>query len=218
MVRPGRLMLLSFTTIVSAQDLLFSIFASELLATPTTTSITSACSKTVCADFTNACGVGYGTCYPACRGYPTPTITPPVCTKRPSIPVTTSPPTATVMDTDRSELRATSGSCDNSICVDYMNTCSLKYGGCFPICSGFTTPAFTDPGCPTGGSVTESFQTKTNSCGYKCDLYVNQCGETYGPGCYTSCPDVPAPSYSTPYCETSVTLTASANLEVFTSL
>ncbi|OQN97305.1 hypothetical protein B0A48_16369 [Cryoendolithus antarcticus] len=33
-----------------------------------------------------------------------------------------------------------------------------------------------------------------------CPDYIDQCGKFYGPGCYTSYPGVPAPSFTTPFC------------------
>lgn len=210
MIQPRRIVALLLTTAVSAQEQLFSIFAEQLHITPTSTSTLPACSKTVCADFTNACGVGYGTCYPVCSGYPTPTITPPACNIKAPPTTTTTAPTASIKPAQQLHVTASSSStCDQSICVDYINTaCGIKYGGCFGLCSGLATPTFNDPGCPTGG-VDMGFVTAKKMCGYKCDLYVDHCSQTYGPGCYTSCPDMARPGYTTPYCETSAATTTS---------
>jgi hypothetical protein len=32
-------------------------------------------------------------------------------------------------------------------CQSYINTCGKGYGGCYPICGGYPTPTFTNPGC-----------------------------------------------------------------------
>jgi hypothetical protein len=38
-------------------------------------------------------------------------------------------------------------SCTLTECQSYINTCGKGYGGCYPICGGYTTPTFTNPGC-----------------------------------------------------------------------
>ncbi|KAK6344298.1 hypothetical protein TWF696_007938 [Orbilia brochopaga] len=88
---------------------------------------TASCTLTICADYVNSCGLGYGGCYPACRGYPTPTFTPPPC------------PTTT-------KTKTTTTSTCRTICVDKVNECGIKYGGCY--CVG-QEPPFTKPPCPT---------------------------------------------------------------------
>lgn len=55
----------------------------------------------------------------------------------------------------------------------------------------------------TTGDATGPFTNSTSStraCGFVCPDYIDACGNTYGPGCYTSCPGVPGPSFSTPSC------------------
>ncbi|KAF3182758.1 hypothetical protein TWF225_003228 [Orbilia oligospora] len=93
---------------------------------PTTT---SSCTITICADYINSCSMGYGGCYPACPGLPTPTFTPPPC------PTTTKKPTKT-----------TSKKPCQTICVDAVNECGIKYGGCY--CSEEPFP-YTKPPCPS---------------------------------------------------------------------
>ncbi|CAK3822948.1 Hypothetical predicted protein [Lecanosticta acicola] len=211
MVHAKRLVALLLATTVSAQGL-FDKSAGDLLLTATTTSSTSSCDRTVCADFTNACGVGYGTCYAACPGYSTPTITPPACSKEAHPTITVAPQIAFAADSPTG-FSETSGTCGQSLCIDYINTCNIKYGGCFPVCSSYTTPTFFDPGCPSVPIASKSFVTAmTNSCGHKCDLYVDQCGQTFGPGCYSTCSGVAPPSYTTPYCETSLVVPTSADM------
>ncbi|KAF9732302.1 hypothetical protein PMIN06_011446 [Paraphaeosphaeria minitans] len=89
------------------------------------------CTQSICADYINSCGRWYGGCYAACPGYTAPTFTDPGC------------PT-----TSRAVSVRTSTSCAITICADYINSCGLMYGGCFPACPGYTTPSFSDPGCP----------------------------------------------------------------------
>ncbi|KAF2724886.1 hypothetical protein K431DRAFT_197635, partial [Polychaeton citri CBS 116435] len=81
-----------------------------------------------------------------------------------------------------------------TICADYINDCGQTYGGCYPACSGYTTPSFTPPPCTA---------TPTNTA--SCTIYVNSCGLTYG-GCYDSC-KTPSPSFSDPGCGPTTTTT-----------
>ncbi|RMZ11876.1 hypothetical protein D0860_03163 [Hortaea werneckii] len=96
--------------------------------------ITSSCPSTVCAAYINTCSQMYGGCYAACSGFATPTFSPPPCVTQP-----------------RQEHRfaGTSISCGSTVCADYINSCGLRYGGCYAACSGFTKPSFTPPPCPT---------------------------------------------------------------------
>jgi len=43
----------------------------------------------------------------------------------------------------------TSETCMSTDCVDYVNECGVRYGGCYEACTGFTTPSFAVPGCAT---------------------------------------------------------------------
>ncbi|GAB1728069.1 hypothetical protein NU195Hw_g5808t1 [Hortaea werneckii] len=77
----------------------------------------------------------YGGCYAACSGFATPTFSPPPCVTQP-----------------RQEHRfagTSTTSCESTVCADYINSCGLRYGGCYAACSGFTKPSFTPPPCPT---------------------------------------------------------------------
>ncbi|KAK6353999.1 hypothetical protein TWF730_008419 [Orbilia blumenaviensis] len=141
---------------------------------PTTT---TSCSITLCADYVNSCGMGYGGCYPACPGLPTPTFTPPPC------------PTT----------RPTTTSCDITICADYINSCGMGYGGCYPACPGLPTPTFTPPPCPTTTKPTKT--TTKKPCQTICVDAVNECGIRYG-GCY--CSEEPFP-YTKPPCPSKTT-------------
>lgn len=123
---------------------------------PTTTS----CDITICADYINSCGLGYGGCYPACPGLPTPTFTPPPCptTKKPTKTTTKKP-------------------CQ-TICVDAVNECGIKYGGCYCREDPFPYPK---PPCPTTTKTTTARPTPTSTGPRKCGgLLGLQCnkGET----------------------------------------
>lgn len=153
-----------------------------ITSSSTLSSSTSSCGLTICADYTNSCGMMYGTCYPACSGYPTPTPTPPEC------PTTSS--------------SKTRKPCTKTKCEDYINSCGQTYGGksshhqkpsflpltsvlgCYKACKGYPTPTFTDPGCPT--SATPYNPSETSSCAFVCSDFFDDCGNTFGPGCCKS--------------------------------
>ena len=124
------------------------------------------CSLTICADSINTCGQTYGGCYPACGNYTTPSFTDPGCSstisssttsctstvvKSPFTPTTTSCTSGMVTSLSKPSTSSTpcSTDCTQTVCVDYINSCGLMYGGCFPYCSGYTIPSFAVPGCPT---------------------------------------------------------------------
>lgn len=168
--------------------------------TTTTPSNTSTACPTVCWDLINSCSMWYGGCYPMCGPYSMPFFTPPPC---PSSTSSTSNPASITGLINVSYANRTEG-CSNIVCWDYQNDCGIKYGGCHTDCPGVPTPSYTNPGCPFSGSITKSFTTRTKSaCCMYCPQYVDGCGNTFGPGCYTSCPGVAPPSFTTPYCETS---------------
>ena len=95
--------------------------------------------RTVCADYVNACGQMYGGCFPDCK--PWPTFTPPPCTS------TTTPPGTTVYDPPPpTTTPSTSDSCSTqTVCADYVNECGQWYGGCFSACTPW--PTFNRPSC-----------------------------------------------------------------------
>ncbi|KAK6537220.1 hypothetical protein TWF694_011417 [Orbilia ellipsospora] len=102
-----------------------------------TTKVTSSCTKTLCVDYLDACGHMYGGCFPYCDGYTTPVIAPPPCS-----PTTTKfTPTTTPFTTTPTT------SCTKTLCADYLDACGHMYGGCYPVCEGYTTPVFTPPPC-----------------------------------------------------------------------
>jgi len=163
---------------------------------PTTTPAPiTTCTETICADYINSCGQWYGGCFPACSGYTTPSFTVPDC------PTTTS---------------VTSTTCTDTICADYVNSCGRWYGGCYAACSGYTTPTFTDPGCPNATTITTTTPLVptittsriSESCNHICVDSLDECGQLYGPGCFTTCPGVPWPSYTGPSCSLTATSTA----------
>lgn len=48
--------------------------------------------------------------------------------------------------------------CSSTLCVDNINSCGQTYGGCYPACSGYPTPTFTDPGCnPSSSPVSPTY-------------------------------------------------------------
>ncbi|KXS99537.1 hypothetical protein AC578_4250 [Pseudocercospora eumusae] len=107
------------------------------------TSPATSSSCTICADYVNDCGIWYGGCFEACSGEPWPSFTPPPCptssTITPSISnlsntaTTTSNPASTITSAPvYLSPYGSNSSCDKVICVDYINTCDIKYGGCFP--------------------------------------------------------------------------------------
>lgn len=102
-----------------------------------------------------------------------------------------------------------SGPCKNIICYDYINTCSIRYGTCYPACAAHARPTFAGAGPCEGGQFRSSFSKSekiatraADTCGYKCDYRTDSCSNTFGPGCYTSCSGSPAPLFTTPVCET----------------
>ena len=113
--------------------------------------------RTVCADYVNACGQWYGGCFADCR--PWPTFTPPPCTKTTKVPVPTDPNPVTRITTESVTFKTKlptsisiitpppkpSDCKQRTVCVDYINACGQTYGGCFPDCKPW--PTFTPPAC-----------------------------------------------------------------------
>ncbi|KAI5851733.1 hypothetical protein DFP73DRAFT_167314 [Morchella snyderi] len=119
---------------------------------PTITTVpgsTTTCSTFICSDFINSCGRIEGVC-----------LLDPYCTHNGVFPTTYSlgPCTTTT------ETYTPTQAC-NTICVDKINGCGQKYGGCFPdpTCTGGTAwPTFSSPACPTAaGSTSVSVTTIT---------------------------------------------------------
>lgn len=160
----------------------------HITTTPTTTGKPTTCTSTICEDHFNDCGQTYGGCYEACSGYTKPVFTDPGCPTTTSKPITTSKPTSKP------------ATCTETICVDTVNSCGQTYGGCYPICSGYTKPLFIDPGCPTTTQPPTS--TPTSTCTESiCVDSINSCGQTYG-GCYAICSGYTKPVFTDPGCPT----------------
>jgi hypothetical protein len=188
--------------------------ASRVSAAPSST-----CSGTICIDATNACGKWYGGCYPYCHGGQRPTPTPPPCPSTPSGTSsidTASYPSASLVSQQTLSIADLFPhdpddpyNCNSVVCDDYMNSCGLRYGGCYRRCSGYTRPSFSAPVCPVPTAAPGSGFARSTitlapgglaSCTSTCDVRTDACGYLYGPGCYTSCPGDAVPAFSTPVC------------------
>ncbi|EPS44792.1 hypothetical protein H072_1205 [Dactylellina haptotyla CBS 200.50] len=152
----GAIVALSFAAVAAAIPQNGYYTLTRVTTKVTTKATTTSCGLTICADYINSCGMGYGGCYPACPGLPTPTFTPPPC------------PTTTKKTTTTTTCR--------TICVDAINECGIRYGGCY--CSG-GPPNYTKPPCPS----TTTTKPPTTTCRTICVDAVNECGIKYG-GCY----------------------------------
>ena len=72
---------------------------------------------------------------------------------------TTSTSTVTNLTTiTGTALTPTTGVCTSILCADYINACSIPYGGCYPACSGFTAPTFSVPPCLSTTSSSSSIR------------------------------------------------------------
>ncbi|USW55115.1 hypothetical protein Slin15195_G084340 [Septoria linicola] len=124
-------------------------------------------------------------------------------------PAITAAPESTEVALFPNDPSATGEPCNKVVCYDYINTCSIRYGGCYPACGNHARPTYSGATCEGGrfrSSFSKSFvTTQTNPCGQKCDYITDSCGNTFGPGCYTSCPGVEPPSYTIPSCDAVVT-------------
>ncbi|KAI0008945.1 hypothetical protein F4779DRAFT_584523 [Xylariaceae sp. FL0662B] len=91
-----------------------------------------------------------------------------------------------------------------TICIDGVNPCGTRFGGCYPACSTQLKP--TPPPCTA--STTSSTTSSTASCtltGTVCEDHLKTCGSpvptatlTYG-GCHPACEK---PTFITPTCPT----------------
>ncbi|KAK8041072.1 hypothetical protein PG994_014079 [Apiospora phragmitis] len=170
----------------------------------------SCSTKTVCADYVNACGQMYGGCFSACT--PWPSFTAPPCTLE-TISVSTTGDGAMAVAAATAATGSSTGGglpCDGSrLCVDHVRTCGatavLTYGGCYPACS--PSPTFSAPPCPTAAApgITPP-PAASQPCGgtTACQDSLRTCGTstvlTYG-GCWPACS--PSPTFSAPPCPTS---------------
>ncbi|KAL2351601.1 hypothetical protein BJ546DRAFT_252332 [Cryomyces antarcticus] len=109
------------------------------------------CPNTVCRTQTNDCGMPYGGCYDNCAGQFTQYFTAPDCTPTDTATATTTTATDSVI-TPSADLRSagTSSACiPQSICVDKIDACFHRYGGCYDAnaCDGIGAAAITSPAC-----------------------------------------------------------------------
>lgn len=89
------------------------------------------CSLTMCEDKINSCGRTYGGCYPACSGYPTPTLTDPGCDP------SSSPVSPTYPDPR----------CSVTVTITVTEPSPYYPSGCS---SSSTTTTYSSPAGPTG--------------------------------------------------------------------
>ncbi|KAL0938891.1 uncharacterized protein CTRU02_205501 [Colletotrichum truncatum] len=108
------------------------------------------CPQTLCIDGINpACpSVRWGGCYDTCKPWTKPKMSPCPRPPRPTksfTRTTAKPPSPTTFPP---EPTSTSDNCSTrTVCADYINSCGMMYGGCFPDCKPW--PSFVAPPCPT---------------------------------------------------------------------
>lgn len=75
--------------------------------------------------------------------------------------------------------------CSSTLCVDNINSCGQTYGGCYPVCSGYPNPTFTDPGCnPSSSPVSPTYPDPR--CSVTVTATVTEPSPYYPPGCSSS--------------------------------
>lgn len=75
--------------------------------------------------------------------------------------------------------------CSSTMCVDNINSCGQTYGGCYPACSGYPPPTFTDPGCdPPSSPVSPTYPDPR--CSVTVTITVTVPSPYYPSGCSTS--------------------------------
>jgi hypothetical protein len=99
--------------------------------------------------------------------------------------------------------------CPRTICVDAINTCGVRYGGCYDQRKPELKP--TAPPCSSVASSTTTDDCSTRTV---CADYINECGQWYG-GCFPDCK--PWPTFSKPVC-TSTTTSASVTTVSITTI
>ena len=102
---------------------------------------TSTC-PIVCIDGISDCGERFGGCVPHCKGEPWPTFSTSACP-------TTATPTATPHSGVAKRSEGDKESCPE-ICIDAINDCGIRFGGCGPVCS----LTLSTPPCPTATTAT----------------------------------------------------------------
>lgn len=95
---------------------------------------------TKCVSGINGCGVKYGGCYDTCN----PALSPaaPACPSTTAGAIVTQPPAPTSRQT-KDDCRT------RTVCVDAVNACGQKYGGCFADCKPWP---LSPPPCPASTS------------------------------------------------------------------
>ena len=58
------------------------------------------------------------------------------------------------MTTPPSYLSPYPSPCSTTLYVDSINSCGQTYGGCYPSCTGYPVPTFSDPGCDPSSTPT----------------------------------------------------------------
>ncbi|KAL2110745.1 hypothetical protein VUR80DRAFT_825 [Thermomyces stellatus] len=166
---------------------------------PTTSDDPDDCStRTVCWDGFNDCGMMYGGCFPDCQ--PWPTFEPPPCPPSSTWETVTRTPTGHPECEEEGE---------HIICVDKVNECGMKYGGCYDYCAT-PTPEFEVPTCPSGTGTEEPQPTGTGDGGLSIDEKreeegsfiiradgIEDCGNGWG-ACYDACSTTPCSPTATP--------------------
>ncbi|KAK6219048.1 hypothetical protein LQW54_002550 [Pestalotiopsis sp. IQ-011] len=93
--------------------------------------------------------------------------------------------------------------CPETICVDGVSPCGVKFGSCYDRCDRNPGIRPTPPPCPASYSSallqTSSAPISVDNCSTRslCADYVNECGIWYG-GCFADC--TPWPTFSKPPC------------------
>ncbi|KAF2456932.1 hypothetical protein BDY21DRAFT_372370 [Lineolata rhizophorae] len=145
-------------TSVDSQTAVLFVLASAALANPIAQP--EDCSpSTVCETSTNACGASYGGCYDECLGGFSAFFTEPSCDD--TAPATTP---AVITPTPSSEISlggldgdigwegTTISSCEPlTICIEAINSCGVRYGGCVNRCE---VSALTPPPCTSTSNST----------------------------------------------------------------
>ncbi|KAK3336554.1 hypothetical protein B0T19DRAFT_42744 [Cercophora scortea] len=190
------------------QPLLFSLLLAGLAAAAPTEAADKCHPRTICVDAINACGVKYGGCYNICDPQAKPIA--PLCIK-PSTTTTSPSPTPTPTDCE-----------PRTICVDAINACGVRYGGCYDMCDESAKPVAplcaVDPNAVSTTSTTATVPVPTTvappttsdsgcpgagSGMLVCADWINACGMMYG-GCFKDCK--PWPTFVAPPCPSSTTL------------
>ncbi|MCJ1446705.1 MAG: hypothetical protein MMC23_007211 [Stictis urceolatum] len=137
----------------------------------------TSCDTTLCVDGVSDCGEPFGGCVPYCEGDPFPTFTTSPCpTSTPTLEARAKKPTQIFTETDLEVFPTIINDvvpCP-TVCVDKVNKCGLRYGGCAERCDGKPLPSFSEPPCQT--------TTKKASCTTKISPATIACNPILKPG------------------------------------